>query len=1048
MIPSHRLRLRSRALCAALVCALGLAGSEAAAAAHRTPHLVTFDEPGLLHYAGGIAGIAATRPSSPGQRLDGANAPAHAYRGYLAQQRSVRIAQLEVELGRPLRPTHSYSVIRSGVALELTDEEAKRIADSPGVLAVKRADDVRLATYAGPAFIGAPALWAGTAVPGIPGIPGNRGQGQVIAVIDTGSFAAHPAFANDAGCGFNSASPKLLSTVDCASASDGVCTGTTPEANDGNGHGVHVAATAAGNTLDIFDTVPAPALPAPYTELSGVAPCAQLRSYKVCETNSCSLAAMEAALENAILDGVDVVNLSISGGTDPWNDYDRSLLDAVGQDIVVVAAAGNTSDFQPDPVGAVNHLGPWVTTVAAITHDQNTFGAGVLAVVGDTVPTPLRQLVATPSTSPDLGDGLPTSDIVHAADNPNACAPFAPGTFDGEFVLAIRGDCDFSQKVANLDAAGAGAAIIYNNTAGPLRMDVRDQTLPAYGLGDVDGDALRDYIETSAPAAVRVSLTPASRRGDVLAGFSLRGPGPAGIDVLKPNLAAPGVSIYAATDAVSGNYQRLDGTSMAAPHVAGAAALLRALHPDWSATEIHSALQTTAHRQGTREDGATAWDADDVGTGRAAIDRAAAAGLTLHEDYADFVAADPSAQGEPASLNVASMRDLRCDDRCTFVRTVRNRLARNGTWSAEYVAASGDIDVVLDPPQFTLSPGGSQDITLTFTPPPGVPMPAPATGTVLLRDLEGDAPEQALPVIVQGRGSENYLQAATAQLDAIDHCSANDSSNGIAEPGERIELHLPVTAHGDDFAAVEAVLLPPYPAGAQLLRGSDTLGNVALGTPADATFELQLARSAACLDALPLRGELRSAGRAYPFVLDLPVGRERPLPDDLPLAVPDGDASVGSRSTLIVTQAVPLDGLAVQVTVEHAWVGDLRIVLVSPAGTHVTLLDRPGYPARSFGCGNRDVSVRFADGGMVAESVCAAGGGAAWPVAEAAPVDALAQLAGESSIGTWTLHVTDATSGYGGRIMAWSLQPQPDFEPACAACIVPGIFTDGFDSAP
>ncbi len=1040
--------LRPKLLCAALGLLLGGAIDAHARDAHRTAYFVTFDEPGLLHYDGGVAGLVATRPRKDGARIDANSVSARAYRGFLAQRRESHLANIELQLGRPLAPTHSYAVTRSGVAVELSAHEAERIATLPGVARVTRVEDARLATYRGPGFIGADGVWSGA---GAPGAIGTRGEGQVIGVIDTGSNSQHPSFANDAGCGLNSASPKLLSAVDCFSAADGVCNGAQPEAFDGFGHGVHVASTAAGNLLDVGSAIPAPTLPPPYTQISGVAPCAQVRSYKVCETNSCSGAAMQAALENAILDGVDVLNLSISGGLDPWNDYDRSLLEAVGQDIYVAVAAGNTNPFETNPVGHVNHQAPWITTVAAITHDLNAFGPGSLSVLGDNAPSALQDMVATPGNGFDYGEGLPDSDIVYPADQPKGCAPFAPNRFDGDAVLLLRGDCDFAVKIANADAAGASVVFIYNNQFGPLAMDVRAQTLPAYGLDAIDGETLRAFIENTAPAATRVRLTPATRRGDVLAGFSLRGPTPVALDVLKPDIAAPGVAIYAATDAFSGSYQRMDGTSMASPHVAGAGALLRALHPDWSPSDIHSALVTTAKREGTREDGNTPWGPDDVGTGRVALERAVRAGLTLHETYANFVAADPANEGQPATLNLPSIRDLGCDVECTYERTVTNRMTQAGTWTADYVAGSGNIRVDIDPPTFSLAPGASQTLSITFTPPVGGNMPAPAIGTVLLQETSGAAVEQALTTVVRGEGTYVYLRSAAAQVEVFDGCEFSAlAENGIAEPGERITVLVPVTAHGESFGSVQAQLLPPYPTGVQVIRGTDALGSVALGVPAQASFELQLAHDAACLTDLVLQARLQSGTASWPFELSLPVGRVRPLAQDLPRAIPDADVVDGALSTLRVSQDIALDALAVDVAIEHPWVGDVRIVLTSPAGTSVTLLDRPGFPQRSFGCANRDLALRFADGADDSESVCADGNGTIWPVTLAAPVEALSAFAGESSLGDWTLRVTDATRGYSGRIVDWSLQPTPAFATQCQPCLDPDgrLFRDGFDGLP
>ena len=154
----------------------------------------------------------------------------------------------------------------------------------------------------------------------------------------------------------------------------------------------HTASTTGGNTLGPGD-VPPPAPPAPFTEISGVAPCANIRAYKVCPTNSCPGADITAGMNSVLLHGdVDVMNFSISGGTSPWNDNDRRKLDLVAADVLVSASAGNTSAGVPNPVGHVNHRGPWVMTVAASTRDGDI--AGQVSASGPGTPPPDTQDIA------------------------------------------------------------------------------------------------------------------------------------------------------------------------------------------------------------------------------------------------------------------------------------------------------------------------------------------------------------------------------------------------------------------------------------------------------------------------------------------------------------------------------------------------------------------------------------------------------------------------------------------------------------------------------
>ena len=123
------------------------------------------------------------------------------------------------------------------------------------------------------------------------------------------------------------------------------------------------------------------------------------------------------------------------------------------------------------------------------------------------------------------------------------------------------------------------------------------------------------------------------------------------------------------------------GTSMSSPHVAGLAALLKNLHPDWTPMEVKSALQTTAKLEGLKDDEVTPWNVDDVGSGRAQVDKAVAAGLVLDETYARFLAANPSGGSiNIKELNVPSMRNMNCVPNCSFVRTFTSTLGAASTW--------------------------------------------------------------------------------------------------------------------------------------------------------------------------------------------------------------------------------------------------------------------------------------------------------------------------------------------------------------------------------
>ena len=214
--------------------------------------------------------------------------------------------------------------------------------------------------------------------------------------------------------------------------------------------------------------------------MSGVAQCAAIHQYKVCQTDSCSGAAILAGIQNAIADQVDVVNFSISGGTSPWNDNDRNFLDMINAGIFVAAAAGNLQSGETDPTSKVNHLGPWMTTVAASTQDEVL--SPILAVVGPG--TPPAEISAIPLTPGSTTVGAPTlagNPIKSYPANLAGCTDhggFPAGTFTGAIAVVRRGAseqggtaCSFTEKITNAANAGAIMVVVANNQVGSISME-------------------------------------------------------------------------------------------------------------------------------------------------------------------------------------------------------------------------------------------------------------------------------------------------------------------------------------------------------------------------------------------------------------------------------------------------------------------------------------------------------------------------------------------------------------------------------------------------
>ena len=697
-------------------------------------YIVTFSEPGLMYNDGQRGSFAATSPRSTGNRkLDARSPGAHAYRAHLSNAQDGYVDQMKSMFARDISVLHRYDITMNGVAIKLTADEAARVRSMPGVVKVEAEVIYELDTDAGPQFIGAPAIWAG---PGTYSGTGTRGQGVTVGIFDSGGNADHPSFGNDTSCGFSIAVPKLIAVKDCNTSNCATGNGedvsifVSAAAAGSSGHGVHTASTAAGGFVAAGTVVNGIAA---RFDISGIAPCARVISYKVCGETlpsgvaGCGSTAIQAAIQTSIVDQVDVVNFSISGGGNPWNDNDRGFLDMVNADILVAASSGNTSASITNPIGTVAHRGPWVMTVANSSHDRVVTNPVSLAGSLQNVPSQ--------ATSGAQFNTTLTLNVASAAllGNEYGCTSggaFPAGSMTGRIAIIQRGPpadigtaCPFVEKINNATAAGAVGVVVYDRTTGaPLNMDVSaapGTTIPAVFIRQAAGYAMRDFLATN-PTAQMTIVAPSQRVldtsiADVLNASSLRGPN-ASFDVTKPDITGPGTNIYAASSDNFGQFIFLTGTSMSSPHLAGSAALIRSAQPTWTPAEVKSAIMLTSVIPGRIQDEVTPWNSDDVGSGRVDMNRAARSGLVMHETGANFLAANPTG-GNPnlaRQLNLPSMRHISIPNNFTFTRTFRNAAGKALTWEAVTNAPAGTTVSVV-PSSFTFGSDTSQTQTVQIT---------------------------------------------------------------------------------------------------------------------------------------------------------------------------------------------------------------------------------------------------------------------------------------------------------------------------------------------
>lgn len=700
-------------------------------------YIVQLADPPIASYRGGIAGLEPTNPAVRGEvKLDVSSAASRAYLDHLEASHSAFMDVLSAQTGRNVEVKFEYFYAFNGLAVYLTPVEAADAESLPGIQQIEREYEMYIDTDAGPEWIGADHIWDGTATGGL---PGTEGEGVIAGILDTGFNLDHPSFADVGGDGYDHTNPYGSGNYVGLCDSDPVTwicndkligywifTGETTE--DTDGHGTHTGTTTAGNHLTATMIISA-SIPVgggfvdttnseQYTAaISGVAPHANVIGYDVCnDVGGCPTAGSVAAIDQAVADGVDVINFSIGGGaSNPWTDSTAvAFLGASDAGIVPVTSAGNAGPG-PGTIGSPNNA-PWMLAVGASFHNRQFPNALINMTGGNTTP---------PADIDGLGftSGYGPAPIVYAGDfgDPLCGTPFPANTWtNGEIVVCDRGTYARVEKGVNVLAGGAGGYILANASASQT-LNADPHALPAVHILYDDGVALKAWMATGSGHMATIegsTLSTDPANGDQMASFSSRGPNIIVPGVIKPDVTAPGVDIlagYKTGAVVPDNFQQefgfISGTSMSSPHTAGAAALMRALYPGWSVAEIKSALMSTGWTNIYKEDDTTPADPFDMGGGYIDLTGAGQAGLVLDITTTDFVNANPALGGDPAALNLASMADNTCAGICSWTRTVKSTLSSSQEWDAVLDVPAG-MSGSISPSNFTIPAGGTQVLTI------------------------------------------------------------------------------------------------------------------------------------------------------------------------------------------------------------------------------------------------------------------------------------------------------------------------------------------------
>lgn len=621
----------------------------------------------------------------------------------------------------PASIVHVYNAPIHGFSAILTREQVQIIRKIPGILSLYPDRVLHLHTTRSPSFLGL------HQTPNSSSFPNTPESDSIIGFIDTGIWPEHPSFSDhnigpipahwnghcQNGFKFNHThcNRKIIGATFFSGGYDAWFGQSDKTGNefrsprDSDGHGTHVASIAAGAP------VPRSGFFGFASGLArGIAPRARISVYKVCWASGCLLSDVCKAFETAISDGVDIISLSLGSSRLPFYLDILSVVSfrAFSKGIFVAASAGN----EGPALATVANEPPWVTTVGAGTIDRD-FPAIInlknnVSVFGTSITLmPNNKLVRKYYPLYLLGEchKTPRSPTTHKFN-------FSRELIEGKIVVHQQERyVDRMSLGAAFRRAGAIAMIISNGNIDPNGIVSEPHVIPTITIGVVEAKEIEAYILSNENPMAKISsqgtIPMHAKPAPIVASFSSRGPNSLVPGVLKPDVIAPGVNILGAwTDAMGpsgmpsdrrrSRYNVMSGTSMACPHVSGAAALIKSKHPDWGPNEIKSALMTTStvlkrYDRRTKpfsglspisdESTSNAATPFDVGSGHMVPIKAMDPGLIFdleHQDYVNFL----------CELNYTK-RQLEI-----ITGKKSSHCSNDGTWQLNYPAIAVDAEKV------------------------------------------------------------------------------------------------------------------------------------------------------------------------------------------------------------------------------------------------------------------------------------------------------------------------------------------------------------------
>ena len=800
---------KSLKICQALMLAGLMSASLAApAGGGARTYIVQLASPPTAAYNGGVAGLAATQVAE-GERLDVNASHVKAYRGHLDAERRSALASV----GAGVKVLHQYDLAFNGFSAVLTEAQVKALQASGKVKAVLPDERRDVVTVSTPHFLGLDlpnGVWNQVVKRAA-----VKGENVIIAVVDSGIQPENPAFydrvdANGTpvttggtlaygpppakwkgGCttgpGFSAdlcnnklIGAKVFSAGFQAAAAAGAVTPFFANfydvPRDEGGHGTHTLSTAGGNANSPAYT----ASGAYIGTTSGIAPRARLASYKalfgVIDANgnlngSGFNSDLVAAINQAVADGVDVINYSVSGSqTNLLDPVELAFLNAAASGVFVAASAGNSG-----PGNQVAHPSPWLTTVAASTHDRNlqatlTLGNGATYSGASFNPN------ALPSAPMVLSSDAAAAGATATAANLCFAGALDPAKVAGKIVVCDRGTNARVEKSAEVLRAGGVGMVLTNPSPNTVVADFH--SVPTVHLQNTDRAAVRAYAATStAMGSISARVQVPGTVAPVMASFSSRGPNLAEPSVMKPEITGPGVDVIASVTYIQSSdadheallagatppsiVDSYSGTSMSSPHIAGVAALIKQAHPTWTPAMIKSAIITSA--SGVKlANGNPDPDRNGYGAGHVNPNAALNPGLVYPASTVDYLrflcgtgwlaatstTCDTYGELDPEDLNLPTA-SVDVPGRIVFKRKVKNV----GTGGAAYhaVATVPGYETEVLPNNLWLEKGETASFTVSLKA-KGAPIGTPVFGTLDL--INGDqvvsAPVRARALLFSG----------------------------------------------------------------------------------------------------------------------------------------------------------------------------------------------------------------------------------------------------------------------------------------------------------